>query len=127
MKSKLIVVCTLILIMFCFMSAASAQDINNDTQITYNRDVNEVSTTQPVLSEYGEDSLMGNSEIDNDLTSIIDDDVLNANPKTFTDLNNLINGNTKTHIYLNCNYTYNPDTDSDELKQILIQSITKVN
>ena len=49
------------------------------------------------------------SELDN---SNSDDNVLNANPKTFTDLNNAINGNTKSDIYLNSNYTYNSDSDS---------------
>ena len=48
-------------------------------------------------------------ELDN---SNNDGNVLNANPKTFTDLNNAINGNNKSDIYLNSNYTYNPDSDS---------------
>ena len=96
LRYKKIIMLTIILTCLLAVSAVNAAD----------------NVTGDVVSVQNQDGNI-TSEIDNDLTSIIDDDVLNANPKTFTDLNNLINGNTKTHIYLNCNYTYNPDTDSD--------------
>ena len=40
---------------------------------------------------------------------------------TFWDLNNTINGNKDKDIYLNGNYKYNPDTDSDFKEGILIE------
>ncbi|WP_295609632.1 right-handed parallel beta-helix repeat-containing protein [uncultured Methanobrevibacter sp.] len=85
MKSKIIVVCTLLFIILCSISVVSAQDINNDTQITYDNTVNDVSTTQPILSEQNEASITNNNE---------SDDVLLADSSegSFSDLQTAING-----------------------------------
>ncbi|WP_406531882.1 Ig-like domain repeat protein [Methanobrevibacter sp.] len=52
------------------------------------------------------------SDIDNDLSSNIDENILNANakPKTFTDLKELIDNGEKD-VYLNDNYLYDKTTD----------------
>ena len=85
MKSKIFVVCTLLFILLCSISVVSAQDINNDTRITYDTDVGDVSTTQNVLSEHDETSLTNNNEID---------DVLSAGSSqgSFSDLQTTIKG-----------------------------------
>jgi hypothetical protein len=64
------------------MSAASAQDINNDTQITY---YNNVSTTQPILGEDDEASLAENNE----LADVLLED---SSQGGFSDLQDIING-----------------------------------
>ena len=48
-----------------------------------------------------------------DLISESNDDVLNLAPKSFTDLNKAINGNTNKDIYLEYNYTFDSNTDSN--------------
>ena len=58
------------------------------------------------------EEIQDNNAFTEDLTSNIDENFLNAEAKTFTELNSIINDNTKADIYLNCNYTYNPDSDS---------------
>ena len=82
MKSKILVVCTVLFILLCSISAVSAQDINNDTQITLD---NNVSTTQPVLSEDDEASLIGDNEIDDNLLA-------SSSQGSFSDLQTIING-----------------------------------
>ena len=69
--------------MFCFISTVSAQDINNDTQITY-ENIDDVSTTQNVLSEQNE-SLLTNDESDNVLLE-------DSSQGGFNDLQTTING-----------------------------------
>ena len=104
MKSKIFVVCTLILIMFCFISAVSAQDINNDTQITYD---NDVSTTQPILGEDDEASLTENNEIDDVLSE-------DSSQGSFSDLETTINGAREgSVIYLDKDYK---STQSSSIK-----------
>ena len=51
-----------------------------------------------------------NNAIAEDLTSNMDEIVSYA--KTFTDLNSTLNDNTQADVYLDCDYTYNPDEDS---------------
>ena len=46
---------------------------------------------------------------------------------TFWDLNNTINGNEDKDVYLNGNYKYNPDTDSDFKNGIVIKRIVTVH
>ena len=82
MKSKILVVCTVLFILLCSISAVSAQDINNDTQITLD---NNVSTTQPVLSEDDEASLIGDNEINDNLLA-------SSSQGSFSDLQTIING-----------------------------------
>ncbi len=48
-----------------------------------------------------------------DIISEANGDVLKVAPKTFTDLNKAINGNTNKDIYLEYNYTFDSSTDSN--------------
>ena len=56
-----------------------------------------------------------------------DGDILNVNSKTFADLNNVINGNTKSDIYLNGDYTYNPSYDSNFINGININRAVTIH
>ena len=42
-----------------------------------------------------------------------ENDMLKSTSKSFSDLNNDINSNSKSEINLTCDYIYNPDNDSD--------------
>ena len=52
--------------------------------------------------------------------AILEEEIPNEDSKTFTDLNATINGNSDNDVYLNGNYTYNPNVDSDLINGIVI-------
>ena len=58
------------------------------------------------------DTVVANDHDDINLIKEADVDTSNSVPKTFTDLNEAINGNDDAEIYLTENYTYNDDVDS---------------
>ena len=95
MKFKKIMILAILLVSLLAVSAVSAADN---------------ATSDIVGVENQEDEVM--TEVNDDLTLDSYDNILSTTPKTFNDLNNAINDNTKTEIYLNSDYTYNPDSDS---------------
>ena len=107
MRSKIFVVCTLLLILLCSVSIVSAQDIDNDTQITYDNDVNDVNdvlTTQAVLSDDDETSLTKDKEIDGVLLA-------DSSPGSFSDLQTTIdNAQAGSTISLDKDYTSTQDS-----------------
>lgn len=61
-------------------------------------------------------------ESDSELTfPNANEETLKANPKSFSDLNTKINGNLDGVVYLEENYTYDSDTDSDFIHGIAIE------
>lgn len=75
-------------------------------------DLNETALLED--SSYGADMLNANEN------TILEEEIPSEDSKTFTDLNATINGNSDNEVYLNGNYTYNPDVDSDLINGIVI-------
>lgn len=75
-------------------------------------DLNE--TALPYESSDGVDMLNANEN------AILEDEILNEDSKTFADLNATINGNSDNEVYLNGNYAYSPNCDSDLINGIVI-------
>ena len=63
---------------------------------------------------------MAENSCESDLVESMDDGALAANPNSFSQLNDLINNNSDTNIYLNDDYTFNNDSDSEFLNGIII-------
>ena len=52
--------------------------------------------------------------------------ILKETQNTFKDLNNLINGNSDSEVYLNCNYTFDPNVDVDFKEGINISRVVTI-
>ena len=115
---------TIFIISLLAVSAVSAADNATDDIIStdVSKDVVGIeNTTDKVVSiESPADDSAGVKNQDDGLISENDDNVLTANPKTFTDLNNLINGNDDSDVYLESNYTFSMDSDSAFIEGIHI-------
>ena len=98
MKYKKIVILSCLILAILTIGAVSAQDNINDGDTI---------------------------EVDNNLSS--SNDVLKESSKTFTDLNNDINSNDDKDIYLNSDYLYDFDEDSDFEKGIVISRNMTIN
>ena len=81
----------LLVLLLCTASTASAEELNQTDEIAGELTVDEAGSVNLTT---------GSSEVQ----------------KTFTDLNNDINANNNTEIYLNHDYTFNADSDG-ELKE----------
>ena len=55
-----------------------------------------------------------------------DTEILKETQNTFKDLNNLINGNSDSEVYLNCNYTFDPNVDVDFKEGINISRVVTI-
>ncbi len=66
-----------------------------------------------------ESNEISTDESDDDL-SISEEEGLAENPKTFTDLNNYINSSSESNIYLNHDYKYNKETDSNFANGVVV-------
>ncbi len=89
MFDKRVYLILLLILMIGTISSVSANDLNQTTEIAGE------STTQNVDIAISEDT-----------------DVVNVTQKSFTDLNEDINGNDNADIYLNDDYTFNPNGDA---------------
>ena len=98
-NKKRIFLILILIIIIGTISSVSASDSNQTTEIT--------------------DKLTAN-DIDILNSQSTDTEVLSATHNTFTDLNNVINGNNDSEIYLNCNYTFDPNVDFDFKDGIVI-------
>ena len=96
MQYKKIMILAILLVSLLAVSTVSAEDN---------------ATSDIVGVESQEDTVI--AEVNDDLASDADDDILSTNPKTFTDLNAIINDNENRDVYLDSDYKYNPDSDSD--------------
>ena len=88
MLNKKIILSIFVVSFFIMASVNAVDDFNNDT-VSADNDLSDVS-----------------------LAESINDDVLSANTKSFSDLNSLINDGSSWNIHLESDYTYNPVTDS---------------
>ena len=77
-------------------------------------------TGDVISMEDATDESVGIENQNDELIVSNEDNVLKSTQNSFSDLNRTINGNTDTEIYLENDYTYNPDTDSDFLHGIVI-------
>lgn len=113
----------LLILVFAAVSAVSAQDFNGTEEFAANDIDGAISIDENKLSQDDNDNLaVANGDdavsieengLDDELVGKQDcDEVLSASPKSFSDLNRLINSNKDKHIYLKYDYTYNSKTDS---------------
>ncbi|WP_296862569.1 hypothetical protein [uncultured Methanobrevibacter sp.] len=111
MKFKKIMIMTFLLLAILTIGAVSAAENTNDT-ITDNVIGND-ETRDIVSIEDTTDDVVSVDDND-DVNSVEDDgDILTANPKTFSKLNETINGNDDGDVYLDGNYTFDLGSDAD--------------
>lgn len=96
--------------MIVLISILSISSVNASENVTDNID-NVVATEEVVNIDDSANDVVSVENQDNDL--------LNANPKTFRQLNTAINGNDDIDVYLDGNYTFTPGTD-DEFKEGIV-------
>ena len=110
-KSILLLLLILITLMVS-VSSVSAQDLNNMDEVD-NGDTNGVT-----LEEQSDD--LSSDEGDNDLIKQDNKEILSKNAGSFFDLNNKINNNSDTEIYLDMDYEYKLSGDENYTSGILI-------
>ena len=143
MINKKLIILAIFFISLISISAVNAEDISNDAvSIQTNEEVVlEEAIHSDVSIDASEDLILDesindnpNEDCDEDLVleqsinenpdeetiSNNDEPRLEEGPKSFSDLNNTINGNHNATIYLYDNYTFNPDLDSDFTSGITI-------
>ena len=73
------------------------------------------------VDDFNNDTVSADNNLsDASLVESINDEVLSANTKSFSDLNSLINDGSSWNIHLESDYTYNPVTDSQFVNGIPI-------
>ena len=103
---KTMLVISLILCILFSVSCAFAGDLNDEV-ITSDNQETSTATVVEEMDNIDDGTLQEND----DLNVAGDNDVLSANPKTFSNLNTTINGNDDSEVYLDGNYTYELGTD----------------
>ncbi len=129
-KNKtIIVILTIFTLSLLAISAVSAADDGageglsaanefSDYQLTSNDELTDKPTT--TMENNNDDGVSAGNE-DNNLNVDNSENIINSNSKTFSDLNTVINGNEDSDIYLEDDYTFNSDSDSNYTSGIIIQ------
>ena len=129
-KNKtIIVILTIFTLSLLAISAVSAADDGageglsaanefSDYQLTSNDELTDKPTT--TMENNNDDGVSAGNEYNN-LNVDNSENIINSNSKTFSDLNTVINGNEDSDIYLEDDYTFNSDSDSNYTNGIIIQ------
>ena len=112
-KKRFLIVC-LIICLFSIVSVC-AGDVN-DTIVA--SDDNQIELSQDSIDDVMEDDNLKSNEIDK---------ILTENPKTFTNLNDKINGNDSSDVYLDSNYKFELGTDDSFKNGITISRAVTIH